>query len=325
MGRKVLKIVKWLLFGILMLLIVGSVWNAICRNLEKGDVKGAYGKEVTVSGKQMIVDIAGENGAPVIVLLPGYGSPSPVLEFQPLSDRLSKNFQVITIEPFGYGLSDGTKEERTVEAVSEELHECVQKLGVKEYYLMGHSLSGVYALYWANQYPEEVEGYIGLDPSVPKMTDESPYPISMMTLNKLSTYLGKAMNFVGLTRLLAAGDAKKAIYADLTYPYTKEELEAFRILTLDYAQNGTVLQELNQMGRNLETIRDMKFPAQIPVLEFLSGDNCVTMPNWEQLHKDTIVEEENEEIRILDGGHYVHLEHPKEIAERVEEWISQNR
>lgn len=212
-----------------------------------------------------------------------------------------------------------------MEAISEELHECVQKLRVQEYYLMGHSLSGVYALYWANQYPEEVKGYIGLDPSVPKMTDENPYPISMMTLNKLSTYFSKAMNFVGLTRLLTAGDAKKAVYADLTYPYTREELETFRILTLDYAQNSTVLRELGQMDRNLETIRDMKFPAQIPVLEFLSGDNCDTMPSWEQLHKDTIADEENEEIRILDGGHYVHLEHPKEIAEKVGEWISQNR
>lgn len=323
MRRKVWKIMKWLFLGILTLLVVGSVWNAICRKLEKGDVKGAYGKAVTVSGKQMTVDIAGENGAPVIVLLPGYGSPSPVLEFQPLADRLSKNFQVITIEPFGYGLSDGTKEERTVETISKELHECVQKLGIQNYYLMGHSISGIYALYWANQYPDEVEGYIGLDPSMPKMTDESPYPISMMTLNKLSTYLGKAMNFVGLTRLMSAGDAKKAIYADPTYPYTKEELETYRILTLDYAQNKTVLQELDQMDRNLETVRDMKFPAQMPVLEFLSGNNCDMMPNWEQLHKDVIADEGIAEIRILDGGHYVHLEHPEEIAEKVTSWISE--
>lgn len=325
MGKKVLKIVKWLIFGLFMLLIAGSVWNAICRNLEKDDVKDAYGKAVTVSGKRMVVDISGKKDAPVIVLLPGYGSPSPVLEFKPLADRLSKNFLVVTMEPFGYGLSNGTKEERTVKAISEELHECVQKLGVQEYYLMGHSLSGVYALYWANQYPEEIKGYIGLDPSVPKMTDENPYPISMIALNKLSTYIGKVINFVGLTRLLTAGDAKKAIYADLTYPYTREELETFRILTLDYAQNSTVLRELAQMGRNLETVRDMKFPAQIPALEFLSGDNCDTMPGWEQLHKDVIADEGKAEIRILDGGHYVHLDHSKEIAEKVREWVLQNR
>ncbi len=69
--------------------------------------------------------------------------------------------------------------------IVDEPHECTQKLGCDRYYLMAHSLSGLYSLYWANTYPQEVAGFIGIDPSVPKQSDEEPLPISMVTLNRL--------------------------------------------------------------------------------------------------------------------------------------------
>ena len=76
------------------------------------------------------------------------------------------------IEPFGYGLSDSTKRKRTIENIVEELHECVKNLGEEEYYLMGHSISGLYTLYWSQIYPDEIKGIIGIDPSVPQMTSK---------------------------------------------------------------------------------------------------------------------------------------------------------
>lgn len=46
---------------------------------------------------------------------------------------------------------------------------------------MPHSLSSLYSLYWANTYPQEVRGFIGIDPSVTKQSDED-LPIRMITL-----------------------------------------------------------------------------------------------------------------------------------------------
>lgn len=316
--QTVKQIIKYILLALVILLTLLTVWNYICKIIGKLQRENVYGRKITVDGKTMVVDVTGNEDRPSLILLPGWGCASPVLEFHPLAKRLSEDFQVITIEPFGYGLSDGTDKERTAENIVQELHDCVKQLGCREYYLMGHSIAGLYALYWANQYPDEVKGFIGIDPSVPKMEDENPFPISMVTLNKLSAYAGKAMNLMGITRLKSIRNPRKAIYADEEYPYSDKDLKVFRLLSIDTAYNKTVLGELNFMEGNLRKVRNLKFPKDMPVLEFISEDNCKMMPAWEQLHKDTIG---TGEVIRMSGGHYLHFEHPDEIAKKVKGWI----
>ena len=217
-----------------------------------------------------------------------------------MAKALAENFCVITIEPFGYGLSDGNSTERTISTIVRELHECIQRLGYKEYYLMAHSISGLYSLYWANEYPKEVKGFIGIDPSVPKQSDREPFPISVVTLNKLSVYLQQAKNILGITRLKSIRKHQKVVYADNSYVYTKEELMVFRILSMDFVNNKTVMNELDCMESNLDVVREMKFPNNMPVLQFVSGDNCELMAAWEQLHREVIIEMNKSEVLRLD-------------------------
>lgn len=175
MRKIIFKVIKWILLVLILILAVIVVWNYACKRNEAGKVKDAYGQSVEVAGKNMVVDINGEENETTIILLPGWGSPSPVLEFLPLAEQLSKEYIVITIEPFGYGLSDVAGTERNIDTIVEELHECVKELDYNQYYLMAHSLSGLYSLYWANVYPQEVQGFIGIDPSVPKQSDGSRF------------------------------------------------------------------------------------------------------------------------------------------------------
>lgn len=321
MWRKIKKILKWLLIILAAIIILGIIINAICKLLDKPKLQDAYGQKVTVNGRSMCVDVKGDASDPVIVLLPGLGCASPVLEMAPLSAALSSDYCVVTIEPFGYGLSDLAAQDRTMENVVDELHACVEALGYKEYYLMGHSLGGLYSLYWANQYPEEVKGFIGIDPSVPGMNDEQPFPVSITAINKLSAYLTKAMNGVGLTRLTTAGHPENAVYADLTYPYTEEELEIYRILSLDNAYNGTVMNELKYLDANVEAVRGMRFPDQMSVLLFVSGSNCELLSTWEQLHRDVLPENGRGEVIRLEGSHYLHFEFLDQIVEYVKTWV----
>lgn len=60
---------------------------------------------------------------------------------------------------------------------------------------------------------------------------------------------------------------------------------------------------------------------EIPVLEFVSKENCKTMPQWEQLHRDIIADKENGEVILLEGSHYLHFEQKKAIVERTIQWI----
>lgn len=320
MRKKIYKIMKWLFLGLIVIGAAGAIWNYICMRIELPRIENAYGQEVEVDGKTMVVDIIGslEEDASTIVLLPGLGSPSPVLEFKPLAEELAKEYRMITVEPLGYGLSDQADTKRSVENITEELHCCLQELGVKKYYLMAHSIGGLYSVYYANTYPEEIQGFIGIDSSVPKQNENEPMNTAM--LNKVMACLGKARNTLGISRLLSLGNPEKAIYADSKYDYTEEEVETFRILTLDTSYNRTVMDELNWVEKNLATVRDMKFPESVPVLNFVAKENCEIFPDWEKLHQDVIGNLDISEVVLLEGGHYLHFEKKKQLVEEIDIW-----
>ena len=309
-----------------LLLLAGTVAiplsaNYIMKRNERTKIKDAYGQKIKVAGSDMRVDIQGYGNAPAIVFLPGLGSPSPVLEFLPLAKELSKNFKVVTIEPFGYGLSDRSQRERTIENIVEELHECLRKTGCDQYYLMAHSISGLYALYWANRYPQDVQGFIGIDCSVPGQSDKEPYPIKIATINKVYLWAQKAMNIFGIARLISVRNHRKSVYADVDYPYTERELEVFRILSIDDAANSTVMNELKHMESNLQKVRDMKFPQSVPVLHFLAEDNCKLLDTWEDLHREIIMETGKSKLVHLGKKHYLHIEQREKMASEVKKWV----
>ena len=86
-----------------------------------------------------------------------------------MADKLSDKFRVVILEYFGYGKSTITPEERANESIVNEIRTALGKLGIEALYiLMPLSMSGLYCLYYASKYSEEVEGIIGLDMSLPQ-------------------------------------------------------------------------------------------------------------------------------------------------------------
>lgn len=81
------------------------------------------------------------------------------------------------------------------------------------------------------------------------------------------------------------------------------------------------MNELKHMEAGLESVRDMKFPETVPVLQFVSEDNCELLETWELLHKEVITETDMSEVLRLEGGHYLHFERKQELIEKVREWV----
>jgi pimeloyl-ACP methyl ester carboxylesterase len=123
---------------------------------------------VELDGENMHIYTKGE-GENTFVLLSGLGTTAPVLDFEPLVNELAKENKVVVVEGFGYGWSDLTKKERTVENIVGEIRAALQLANIKgPYILMPHSISGIYSMYYANKYPEEVKAIIGIDPTLPQ-------------------------------------------------------------------------------------------------------------------------------------------------------------
>ena len=79
----------------------------------------------------------------------------------PLYARVSDNYRIVVVEKFGYGFSDVVDKERSIASILEDTRTALSEAGISgTYVLCPHSMSGIEALYWAQQYPEEVEAFI---------------------------------------------------------------------------------------------------------------------------------------------------------------------
>ena len=127
-------------------------------------------KFITVDNKEMHVVLYGEldqnsgtfadQGQEILVMLPALAVPSPNIYFKPLAEALDSAYNVVVIEPFGYGLSDTTESVRTTENISSELYEALEVLDIDTCTLLVHSIAGIYGLHFLYSYPEKVNSII---------------------------------------------------------------------------------------------------------------------------------------------------------------------
>ena len=105
-----------------------------------------------------------------IVFMAGSGVTAPVLEYKPLYRRMSDSYKIAVVEKAGYGFSGSMTTERTVENLVNESRETLKKAGLQPPYVLApHSYSGIEAIWWANNYPEEIKAILGIDMVFPNM------------------------------------------------------------------------------------------------------------------------------------------------------------
>ncbi|WP_260982842.1 alpha/beta fold hydrolase [Lysinibacillus fusiformis] len=305
-----LKILAALVITIVVFIAIVFVIDKISNKLEAGRIE-PYGESVTVDGKNMNVLIEGQ-GAETVVLLPGLGTGTPALDFKPLVEELSPFYKVVVIEPFGYGLSDITEKERSTENIVSEIHEALQILKIDRYILMGHSISGIYALDYVNKYENEVSAFVGIDSSVPRQYGdkvvESPIPNSVITLLKES----------GLGRLIMKLSADP--YAAL--PVDEETKEQMRILSYKNFRNPTIVNEIENRSPNFKAAENLTFPKHLPVIFFLQP-NSAAIEGWSTLHEEQVKNSVHGKVMSFEGTHYLHHTQSKEIAENFRAFIEE--
>lgn len=281
-----------------------TIVNAVATATERDRVE-PYGQTVVVDGREMNVLVAGE-GATDIVLLPGFGTASPVLDFAPLVSDLAEDHRVIVVEPFGYGLSDGTDTERTTENIVGEIHEALRVLQVDEYVLMGHSIAGIYAIEYAERYPDEVTAFVGIDTSVPGQPNmDTEFPVGLLGA-------AKSLGLVRVITSLTGDDLGGLDYGD-------DAREQMALLSNRNSLSPTYLDEMTHIRTNFADAAGTGFPDRLPLLLFVVADNAVT-PNWLDLHERQAAAVDDGTVIPVDGEHYLHHTHAPEIADGFREW-----
>lgn len=310
--KKIMKVVIVLVVGLIVVLVAIYINHRIQLNKEEV-LRTPLGELVEVNGHQMSVYVEG-NGDKTIVFMSGGGTCSPILDFKSLYTTLSDNCKIVVVEKFGYGFSDVVDKDRSIDSVLEDTRTALEKAGIEgPYVLCPHSMSGMEALYWAGQYPEEVEAIIGLDMAVPKAYED--YKINMPML-KISQFAAR----VGITRLLpgiSESDAMK--YGTLT----DTEKEIYRAIFYEKTATTTMLNEVKWIKENAEIVQNNGVP-QVPMLLFVSNGSGTGWNEdaWREYQNSYVEIVENGRLVSLDCPHYVHDYEFELISEEIKEFLT---
>ncbi|MFD4366669.1 alpha/beta fold hydrolase [Rhodococcus sp. NPDC058521] len=285
---------------------------------------GPVHRYVDVDGHRMSVAIQG-TGPRTIVLMPGLGTPEPILDFAPLARRLAEKNTVVTIENFGLGLSDETDSSRTSENIVSEIRTALEELDRSgPYVLMPHSISGLYATWWATNRPDEVSAVVGIDderfiaqdgesePAWPKWmsTVTSVGGIrDLITLDKRTDYLGLVADYND-----SLGESQE---------YTQEQQDLY-LRGYAWVLNPTMLDEAAREPENLRAIKGAKFPATMPTLSILASSSLEVEPEWESAHHATVTNPDIQQVIVLDGHHYLFHDNAAEIAEQTQTFLDRH-
>ncbi|NMM92342.1 alpha/beta hydrolase [Rhodococcus sp. SRB_17] len=282
---------------------------------------GPAHRYVDVDGHRMSVAVQG-SGSRTIVLMPGFGTPEPILDFAPLARRLAADNTVVTVENFGLGLSDGTDAPRTNEAIVNETRSALRTLGLNgPYVLMPHSLSGVYSMWWVTHHPDEVAAVVGVDDEryTSELAEGSPdWPNWMSAI----TAVGGVRDLITLDNhtdyLGLVADYRESL--GNAVEYTPEQQELY-LRAYSWVMNSTMLAEGAAEAENVRVIEGAMFPTATPALSILASSSLAADPEWESAHHSSISNPSIQQVTVLDGHHYLFHAQADAIAEMTQQFL----
>jgi len=275
------------------------------------------GKMVRVGEHSMHVFTEGQ-GNKTLVFLSGHGTACPTLDFKPLWSRLTDTYKIVVVERFGYGWSDITETPRDLNTVLANTREALKLAGLTPpYVLVPHSLSGLEAIYWAQNYPQEVESIIMLDPNVPEMAETIKPSFIMKTALKI---MGK------MSKNMSEEKAKKALTEKFPSGSFNLLSNDDQVTYIDVFRNRTytpdMLQEMNDLVQSIKLVKSNPMPIDIPLLLFSSdfGSNP-KYAKFLRFHKEFAEDFKHAKHIELNCGHYVHSYQPEKIAGEIRAFL----
>lgn len=246
-----------------------------------------------------------EKGDITILLLHGYLETLYVWEeFQQL---FPKNFRIISIDLPGHGLTGSHPEINSMSFCSDVIKSVLDKCGVTECYLLGHSLGGYIALQFAKQYPGILQGII--------MMNSNPYPDEPGTEKSRE----KEISFISSGRLLTL--------ATLVIPqmFKKENLRSMDekvqeiIEVAETHDPEGIVASVKGMAAREDNTTFMN-ELSTPIIAFY-GDSDYYFP-MDRIEKLIASTPHVNSVIVPNSGHNSYLESPTFVVEKIVEFIT---
>jgi len=187
--------------SLLMLLLIaaGGVFQTVS---EATTDNPAPDRTYLVGGHSLYLHCVG-TGEPTVVLFNGLGERTPSWTW--VQQGLSSTTRVCAFDRAAEGWSGGAPARRDGHQLAADLHGLLRTAHIPgPYVLAGHSVGGVYALVYADQYPREVAGVALIDSATPYQFDLPDYP-GFFTMGRRLYSVMPVLAHAGIARLAAAG------------------------------------------------------------------------------------------------------------------------
>ena len=223
-----------------------------------------------------------------------------VLEHLPHDGR---TFVVVDLRGHGMSAVDGA--EHSVRRYAEDVLSAADAAGLEKFIVVGHSMGAKYGQYVRVLAPERVLGYVGIAPTPSATVGEGS---TEEEIEYLSSTAATPSAFTGLLNSIA----KEPVRDDVITPLA---LEAAALRKDVLAQSMRIFSRTDYTAE-LETV-----PA-IPVL--IIGGSADPIYPTEVVHERAGIENPHAKVTILDGGHLLPQECPRDLAALLHEFLTTN-
>lgn len=263
------------------------------------------GELVSVNGHKIHVYIQGNKQAPAIVFMSGHCTVAPVYDFKVLYEKLLHDFRVIVIEKYGYGYSDICESPCDIDTLVSIQRQALSNVGeTGPYILAPHSMSGLEAIRWKQQFPDEVAAIIGIDMA-------TPLSFSVWTEEDLS----KTIRLMRVVRKLKLAP----LLGTLNHlSLTEDEIQQHKLLKKRNTFNICCINEAEEVLRNARIVGEAG-NIQCRMLLFSS--------NGEDQERDWVQNQQKfaaimgARLISYDCGHYIHHFKSDEMCKEIIRFI----
>ncbi len=318
-GKIFIKVLGWMLVAVLLFVAGTSIYNRVKSVDELNWVmEQGYYNPVSVGDHSLNVYRAGnEDGEHTFVTLSGWSDGEAFISWRPLTSQFEEDNEFIFIDRPGYGLSDDVSDDITVEYVVEDYRAALRNSGEEgPYILLAHSMGSLYTAYWVSTYPDEIEGVIIMDGSVPVSAEQAEEMLkAYSTGERILRFLVARMPYyvtrTGLGRIFPLAD-----YSELFNNFTSEQQESAVILLNRTMASHACYEEALSFVDEEQTIWTYEHMTanDIPKV-YIAASDYEDALRYAELLGNTIVYD-------LPGAHEIYLDRTEECVQIISDFLA---
>jgi pimeloyl-ACP methyl ester carboxylesterase len=301
----IMKILKWIPRIVLSLVLIVVLICSIKQYNYDLKVKKEYKADGDFSniGKNNIHFKSSGSGNFTFVLISGLGE--TMNTWSKIENELQKRGKVFMYDRSGLGHSEVGILPRSIDNLSKELHTVLKNEDIQRpYIIIGHSVGGFIARYYAKKYPEDVIGLFLIDPYQEMGKEEfGEWPASYKMMN----WSFRHLSWSGIPFFLLPNPPHP------TYKTSK----AIQTYGQEAYAEDISLKEFAKLDKDV---------SNLP-LYLLTADKIGTQYNdiQKRWNREIFVKYSNEinEHKIVESGHHIHIEKTELVVEALDEFLNE--